>query len=67
MSRRWIRGEHYRYKFSLPGGQHAAQGKWWMRKRIGPYFPPLCLEDLKEYFKTREWPLPEPPSRHTPK
>ncbi|XP_034363210.1 lipase maturation factor 1 isoform X1 [Arvicanthis niloticus] len=62
---RWIRGEHYRYKFSLPGGQHAAQGKWWIRKRIGPYFPPLRLEDLKEYFKTREWPLPEPPSRHT--
>uniref|UniRef100_A0A8C6RIQ3 Lipase maturation factor n=1 Tax=Nannospalax galili TaxID=1026970 RepID=A0A8C6RIQ3_NANGA len=57
---RWIRGEHYRYRFSLPSGQHAAQGKWWVRKRIGPYFPPLCLEDLKEYFKAREWPLPEP-------
>ncbi|XP_051037059.1 lipase maturation factor 1 isoform X2 [Phodopus roborovskii] len=58
---RWIRGEHYRYRFSLPSGQHAAQGKWWIRKRIGPYFPPLHLEDLKDYFKTREWPLPKPP------
>ncbi|XP_031206523.1 lipase maturation factor 1 isoform X2 [Mastomys coucha] len=62
---RWIRGEHYRYKFSLPGGRHAAQDKWWIRKRIGPYFPPLRLEDLKEYFKTRKWLLPEPPSKHT--
>ncbi|KAK7796059.1 hypothetical protein U0070_019810 [Myodes glareolus] len=57
---RWIRGEHYRYRFSLPSGLHAAQGKWWIRKRIGPYFPPLHLEDLKEYFRTREWPLPKP-------
>ncbi|KAH0520746.1 Lipase maturation factor 1 [Microtus ochrogaster] len=57
---RWIRGEHYRYRFSLPSGQHAAQGKWWIRKRIGPYFPPLHLEDLKDFFRTREWPLPKP-------
>ncbi|XP_052614715.1 lipase maturation factor 1 isoform X3 [Peromyscus californicus insignis] len=57
---RWIRGEHHRYRFSLPSGKHAAQGKWWIRKRIGPYFPPLRLEDLKDYFRTREWPLPKP-------
>ncbi|XP_036052278.1 lipase maturation factor 1 isoform X2 [Onychomys torridus] len=57
---RWIRGEHYRYRFSLPSGKHAAQGKWWIRKRIGPYFPPLRLKDLKDYFRTREWPLPKP-------
>nr|XP_042139721.1 lipase maturation factor 1 isoform X3 [Peromyscus maniculatus bairdii] len=57
---RWIRGEHYRYRFSLPSGKHAAQGKWWVRKRIGPYFPPLRLQDLKDYFRTREWPLPKP-------
>ncbi|XP_045640783.1 lipase maturation factor 1 isoform X2 [Ursus americanus] len=56
---RWVRGEHYRYKFSRPGGQHAAAGKWWVRKRIGPYFPPLSLRDLKDYFRSREWPYPE--------
>ncbi|XP_015446676.1 lipase maturation factor 1 isoform X2 [Pteropus alecto] len=56
---RWVRGEHYRYKFSRPGGPHAADGKWWIRKRIGPYFPPLSLRDLKGYFRSREWPYPE--------
>ncbi|XP_053412621.1 lipase maturation factor 1-like [Nycticebus coucang] len=60
---RWVRGEHYRYKFSRPWGRHAAEGKWWARKRIGPYFPPLSLQDLEGYFRSREWPLPES-SRH---
>ncbi|XP_004628182.1 lipase maturation factor 1 isoform X1 [Octodon degus] len=57
---RWVRGEHWRYKFSRPGGKHASEGKWWARKRIGPYFPPLRLEDLKDYFQARGWPLEEP-------
>nr|XP_031303648.1 lipase maturation factor 1 isoform X3 [Camelus dromedarius] len=57
---RWVRAEHYRYKFSRPGGRHAAEGKWWIRKRLGPYFPPLSLQDLKGYFRSREWPYPEP-------
>ncbi|XP_012866733.1 PREDICTED: lipase maturation factor 1 [Dipodomys ordii] len=60
LSCRWVRGEHYRYQFSRPGGRHAAQGKWWLRRRIGPYFPPLRLEDLRDYFEAREWPLPQP-------
>ncbi|XP_054098360.1 lipase maturation factor 1 isoform X1 [Callithrix jacchus] len=57
---RWVRGEHYRYKFSRPGGSHASQGKWWVRKRIGVYFPPLSLEELRAYFRDRGEPLPEP-------
>ncbi|XP_039102753.1 lipase maturation factor 1 [Hyaena hyaena] len=57
---RWVRGEHYRYKFSRLGGQHAAAGRWWVRKRIGPYFPPLSLRDLEGYFRSRDWPLPKP-------
>ncbi|XP_070939926.1 lipase maturation factor 1 isoform X3 [Macaca nemestrina] len=56
---RWVRGEHYRYKFSRPGGRHAAEGKWWVRKRIGAYFPPLSLEELRPYFRDRGWPLPQ--------
>ncbi|XP_044089534.1 lipase maturation factor 1 [Neovison vison] len=58
---RWVRGEHYRYKFSRPGGRHAAAGKWWVRRRLGPYFPPVSLPDLKDYFQSREWPYPELP------
>ncbi|XP_060642537.2 lipase maturation factor 1 isoform X1 [Anolis sagrei] len=56
---RWVRGEHFRYKFSRPGGTHAADGKWWIRKRIGPYFPPLNLEGLRKFLKARNWPLPK--------
>ncbi|XP_023413328.2 lipase maturation factor 1 isoform X3 [Loxodonta africana] len=57
---RWVRAELYRYKFSLPGGRHAAEGEWWVRRRIGPYFPPLSLQGLRGYFEAREWPHPEP-------
>ncbi|XP_072456966.1 lipase maturation factor 1 isoform X2 [Notamacropus eugenii] len=56
---RWIRGEHYKYKFSHPAGKHAAEGKWWIRKRIGPYFPAVNLKGLKDFFKSRDWPHPE--------
>ncbi|XP_051523278.1 lipase maturation factor 1 [Myxocyprinus asiaticus] len=56
---RWIRGEHFRYKFTRPGSTSATQGKWWVRKRIGPYFPPVNLEGLRRYFQSRNWPLPD--------
>ncbi|XP_004557567.3 lipase maturation factor 1 isoform X1 [Maylandia zebra] len=57
-SPRWVRGEHFRYKFSQPGSASAAQGKWWLRKRIGAYFPPVNLEGLRGYFQSRNWPHP---------
>ncbi|XP_068610633.1 lipase maturation factor 1 [Brachionichthys hirsutus] len=62
---RWIRGEHFRYRFSQPGSTSAAQGKWWLRKRIGPYFPPVDLEGLRGYFRSRNWPLPHTPPERT--
>ncbi|KAM6352559.1 lipase maturation factor 1 [Alca torda] len=55
---RWIRGEHFKYKFSQPGGKHAREGKWWIRKRIGPYFPPVNLQGLKKFYEDRNWPYP---------
>ncbi|KAM6114267.1 lipase maturation factor 1 [Pterocles gutturalis] len=55
---RWIRGEHFKYKFSQPGGKHASEGRWWIRKRIGPYFPPINLQGLKKFFEDRNWPYP---------
>ncbi|XP_054848810.1 lipase maturation factor 1 isoform X2 [Eublepharis macularius] len=55
---RWVRGEHFQYKFCQPGGKHARDSKWWIRKRIGPYFPPVNLEGLRKYFESRRWPLP---------
>ncbi|XP_035389707.1 lipase maturation factor 1 isoform X2 [Electrophorus electricus] len=56
---RWVRGEHFRYKFTKPGRATAAQGKWWVRKRIGPYFPPVNLEGLRSYFRSRNWHQPD--------
>ncbi|KAK1164750.1 lipase maturation factor 1 isoform X1 [Acipenser oxyrinchus oxyrinchus] len=56
---RWVRGEHFRYKFSTPGGNHAAEGKWWIRRRIGPYFPPVNSSGLRKYFEARDWPHPD--------
>ncbi|KAM9124823.1 lipase maturation factor 1 isoform 2-T2 [Pangshura tecta] len=56
---RWIRGEHFKYKFSQPGGKHASEGKWWIRKRIGPYFPPVNLQGLKKFYEARDWPYPK--------
>lgn len=62
---RWVRGEHYIYKFSAPGSTSAAQGKWWLRKRIGPYFPPVDLEALRSYFQSRDWPHPHIPKHRS--
>ncbi|XP_010124856.1 PREDICTED: lipase maturation factor 1-like, partial [Chlamydotis macqueenii] len=55
---RWVRGEHFKYKFSQPGGKHASEGRWWIRKRIGPYFPPVNLQGLKKFYEDRNWPYP---------
>ncbi|CAL8306921.1 unnamed protein product [Boreogadus saida] len=60
---RWVRGEHFRYKFTAPGSASAAQGKWWLRKRIGAYFPAVNLEGLRGYFQSRKWPHPHDPTR----
>ncbi|RVE59225.1 hypothetical protein OJAV_G00186130 [Oryzias javanicus] len=59
---RWVRGEHFIYRFSRPGGAGAAQGKWWVRKRIGAYFPPVDLDGLRSYFQSRNWPHPHVPT-----
>uniref|UniRef100_A0A3P8XM21 Lipase maturation factor n=1 Tax=Esox lucius TaxID=8010 RepID=A0A3P8XM21_ESOLU len=56
---RWVRGEHFKYKFSPLGSASAAQGKWWLRKRIGPYFPAVDLASLRGYFKSRNWLHPD--------
>ncbi|KAJ8246495.1 hypothetical protein GJAV_G00268470 [Gymnothorax javanicus] len=58
---RWVRGEHFRYRFTEPGGASAAQGKWWVRKRLGAYFPPVDLNGLRKYFQSRNWPHPDIP------
>ncbi|KAM8798527.1 lipase maturation factor 1 [Eudromia elegans] len=55
---RWVRAEHFRYKFSRPGGKHAGEGKWWIRRRIGPYLPAVSLEGLRRFYEERRWAHP---------
>uniref|UniRef100_A0A663F8H4 Lipase maturation factor n=1 Tax=Aquila chrysaetos chrysaetos TaxID=223781 RepID=A0A663F8H4_AQUCH len=55
---RWIRGEHFKYKFSRPGGKHASEGRWWIRKRIGPYFPPRQPPGPEEVLRRQELAVP---------
>ncbi|XP_077594730.1 lipase maturation factor 1 isoform X2 [Stigmatopora nigra] len=60
---KWVRGEHFKYKFSQPGSASASEGKWWLRKRIGPYFPAVNLEALRGFFQSRDWPHPHIPTQ----
>ncbi|KAK6301983.1 hypothetical protein J4Q44_G00280360 [Coregonus suidteri] len=55
----WVRGEHFKYKFSPPGSASAARGKWWVRKRIGAFFPAVDLAALRGYFKSQNWLHPD--------
>ena len=40
----WVRGTLYQYRFTTPA-ERAATGDCWMRERLGPYIPPLSLEN----------------------
>ena len=42
---RFVRATLYRYRFADPR-EHAASGRWWVREREGPFFPPVRLEDF---------------------
>jgi len=39
---RFVRAEYYEYRFTTPV-EHAASGRWWTRRRIGPYYPAVTL------------------------
>ncbi|KAG1701400.1 Lipase maturation factor 1 [Nymphon striatum] len=58
---RYVRAEHYKYTFTKVGSKSAADGKWWKRKRIGSYFPPVSLSDLKNIFTNFNWKIPDNP------
>ncbi|XP_052770478.1 lipase maturation factor 1-like [Mya arenaria] len=47
---RYIRVQHYSYKFTKIGSKDAQQGRWWKRRKIGEYLQPVSLESLKPYL-----------------
>ena len=49
---RFVRAELYEYAFTHSGD---ASGAWWTRQRIGPYLPPVSLNNpgLRAFLKTQ--------------
>ena len=50
----YIRASFYRYRFAPQNDKTAA---WWVRERVGLYFPPVALDDpaLQRYLQARQW------------
>ncbi|KAJ7340271.1 Lipase maturation factor 1 [Desmophyllum pertusum] len=56
---KFIRGEHFLYKFTTIGSQEARAGYWWKRTRIGSYFPPITLRAVRDYLESHGWKEPK--------
>lgn len=52
---RYIRAEHYRYKYAPIGSPQAKAGQWWIRKRIGSYIYPVSRSSLEPLLKNFGW------------
>ncbi len=52
---RYVRAELYEYRFTRLGDR---TGAWWERERVGPYLPPLSLDDraLRDFVSRQGWP-----------
>ncbi|XP_077979831.1 lipase maturation factor 1-like [Glandiceps talaboti] len=56
---KYIRAEHYRYTYTKIGSKAAQEGKWWKRRRIGQYLPPVSLHSLASYLQRRGYGVPK--------
>ncbi|XP_064601523.1 lipase maturation factor 1-like [Liolophura sinensis] len=56
---KFIRAEHYQYRYTRIGSKAATKGQWWRRKRIGNYLPPVSLQSAQPIVKQMGWKLPE--------
>ncbi|XP_075532766.1 lipase maturation factor 1-like isoform X1 [Dermacentor variabilis] len=55
---RYIRAEHYHYRYAPVGSSQARAGQWWIRSRVGSYMYPVSLSSLKPLLKTFGWEMP---------
>uniref|UniRef100_A0A224YK93 Lipase maturation factor n=1 Tax=Rhipicephalus zambeziensis TaxID=60191 RepID=A0A224YK93_9ACAR len=55
---RYIRAEHYRYRYAPVGSSQAKAGQWWIRSRVGSYMYPVSLSSLKPLLKNFGWEIP---------
>jgi hypothetical protein len=44
---RFIRLQHYSYKYTKIGSKDAQQGRWWKRRLIGNYMPAVSSHTIK--------------------
>jgi hypothetical protein len=53
---RYLRAWLYEYRFTTPA-EHRQTGAWWMRRRIGPWFPPVSLDTpgLRQVLRRQSW------------
>ncbi|BFZ13139.1 hypothetical protein BsWGS_16177 [Bradybaena similaris] len=56
---KYVRAEHYKYKFTKIGSQEAQSGQWWKRNRVGSYLPPVSLDMLQSTMSSMGWTLPK--------
>jgi len=50
--------QHYSYKYTAIGSQDAAKGRWWKRRHIGEYLPPVSLESIQHILDNMGVELP---------
>ncbi|XP_048745410.2 lipase maturation factor 1-like [Ostrea edulis] len=55
---KYIRVEHYRYVFTKMGSKDAKLGRWWKRRHIGNYLPPISLDSVKDFMKNMDYEYP---------
>lgn len=55
---RYIRAEHYHYRYAPVGSSQAKAGQWWIRSRVGSYMYPVSLASLKPLLKNFGWEIP---------
>ncbi|XP_062611448.1 lipase maturation factor 1-like [Saccostrea cucullata] len=63
---KYIRVEHYRYVFTKIGSKDAKLGRWWKRRHIGNYLPPISLDSVKEFMKNMDYEYPRIRRRRKP-
>ena len=56
---RYIRAEHYRYRYTKMNSSEAEAGAWWRRKHIGSYMPPVSLETVQPFMQQMGWKMPK--------
>ncbi|XP_063434753.1 lipase maturation factor 1-like [Mytilus trossulus] len=55
---RFIRAEHYRYRYTKINSKEAKAGKWWKRTKVGSYLPPISLDSVKDFMKQMDYTMP---------